>query len=147
MFAGSGNPKLIIQILNSKKVPKEKYTILGYVDYQNLPTLYSQAFAYVMPTSWENLPFKLLEAMSSGLPVITTNVGGISEVVKDGYNGVFTSRTAHDVSKCITHLLENKYLAKKIGQNARKTIIEKFDWRKTVRETRDFYENTLCPPN
>lgn len=143
VFAGSGNIKPILAILKAKSVPEEKYTFLGYVDYKDLPCLYARAYAYVMPTSWENLPFKLLEAMSSAVPVITTNVGGISEVVKDGYNGFFTSRNTRGITESVIQLLDDEQLAKKVGNNARKTVLENFTWEKTARKTKGVYESML----
>lgn len=49
--------------------------------------LFRQATVFVLPSYGENLPYSLLEAMSVGLPVITTPVGAIPEIVEDGYNG------------------------------------------------------------
>jgi len=143
IFAGSGDAKSLLDILKTNGVPKEKYTLLGYLDYKDLPSLYARAYVYVMPTSWENLPFKLLEAMSSGVPVITTNVGGIPEVIKDGYNGLFTSRNPNAVAKKVIQLLDDEQIAKKLGRNARKTILEKFTWEKTVKRTKEVYESIL----
>ena len=143
VFAGSGDSESIHEILRAKGVPKDKYTVLGYVDYIDLPSLYAKAYAYVMPTAWENLPFKLLEAMSSGKPVITTNVGGISEVVKNGYNGLFTSRTPNSVAESAIQLLNDEQLSKKLGCNARQTVLENFTWDKTLKKTIDCYKSIL----
>lgn len=143
VFAGSGNKKPLLDILRSTGVPKNKYTLLGYVDYKDLPSLYSRAYAYVMPTSWENLPFKLLEAMSCGKPVLTTSVGGIPEVVQNGYNGIFTIRDPMDVAEKITYLLEDEQFAKMIGNNARKTILKNFTWAKTTQKTKIVYDRLL----
>ena len=139
VFAGSGNKKPLVDILKRNNVPKEKYTILGYVDYNDLPALYAKAFAYVMPTSWENLPFKLLEAMSSGVPVITTGVGGIPEVVTNGYDGLIIDRNPKDIAEKIDLLLNDKKLAKNLGENARTTILKRFTWDSTATETKKYY--------
>lgn len=143
VFAGPGNIKPILAILKAKGVPEEKYTSMGYVDYKDLPCLYARAYAYVMPTAWENLPFKLLEAMSSAVPVITTNVGGISEVIKDGYNGFFTSRNTRGIAESVIQLLDDEQLAKRVGYNARKTVLENFTWEKTARKTKRVYKSIL----
>lgn len=49
--------------------------------------LFQSAMIYILPSYGENLPFSLLEAMALGLPVVTTPVGAIPEIVKDGQNG------------------------------------------------------------
>lgn len=143
VFAGSGNSKNLHAILKANGVPEEKFTILGYIDYKDLPYLYARAYTYVMPTSWENLPFKLLEAMSSAVPVITTSVGGITEVVKDRYNGFFISRTPCNIAETVVQLLDDEQLARKVGHNARKTILENFTWEKTAAKTKAVYKRVL----
>jgi glycosyltransferase involved in cell wall biosynthesis len=143
VFAGSGNVKPIHDILQANGVPKEKYTLLGYVDYRDLPSLYAKAYAYVMPTSWENLPFKLLEAMSSALPVITTNVGGIPEVIEDGSNGLFVPRNPSNIARSVIQLLNDEQLAKRLGDAARKTVLKNFTWARTVERTKEVYKSML----
>jgi len=143
VFAGSGYVKSLRDILEQKGVPKDKVTLLGYVDYKDLPSLYAKSYAYAMPTSWENLPFKLLEAMSSGRPVITTAVGGIPEVVKNGYNGLFTFRTPHAIAETVIQLLDDPKLANRLGENARKTVVDNFTWTETARKTKQVYEKIL----
>jgi len=143
VFAGSGYTKPLYDILEARGVPKEKYTVLGYVDYKDLPSLYAKAYAYVMPTSWENLPFKLLEAMSCARPVITTSVGGIPEVVRNGYNGLFAFRNPDSFAAKIIKLLNEEEFAKSLGFNARKTILENFTWEQTSRKTEKVYESLM----
>jgi glycosyltransferase involved in cell wall biosynthesis len=143
VFAGGGNIEGLHATLRSCRVPSENYTILGYVDYEDLPALYRRAYAYIMPSSWENLPFKLLEAMSSGVPVVTTSVGGIPEVVQNGINGLFTSRNENDLAQHILDLLDDEALSRRLGRNARNTIQERFNWNTTATRTREVYEDTL----
>ena len=147
VFAGSGNSKSVLDILRTREVPKEKYTLLGYVDYKDLPSLYARAYAYVMPSSWENLPFKLLETMSSAVPAVTTNVGGISEVVKDGYNGLFVSRNPSAIARSVLQLLDDEQFARRLGRNARKTILENFTSENTAKRTKKVYESIARAEN
>ena len=144
VFAGGGNIDGLRETLRICRIPRENFTLLGYVDYDDLPAFYRDAYAFVMPSSWENLPFKLLEAMSSGLPVVTTNVGGIPEVVENEINGLFISRDENDLAQHIVELLEDETLAKRLGRNARATVEQKFDWRTTAIQTKKVYEQTLA---
>ena len=143
VFAGSGYTKPLFDIFEAKGVPKEKVTVLGYIDYKDLPSLYAKAYAYVMPTSWENLPFKLLEAMSCAKPVVTTAVGGIPEVVKNGYNGLFTFRKPDAIAEKVIQLLDDEQLAKRLGHNARRTVLDNFTWDKTTMKTEKVYKELL----
>lgn len=143
VFAGAGNTKALLGTLKMAGVPRNKYTVLGYIDYEDLPALYRRAYGYVMPTSWENLPFKLLEAMSSAVPVVTTNVGGIPEVIQHGHNGLFAPRDQRGVAERIVELLGDRELARRLGRNARNTVLENFSWSDTARKTVDVYESLL----
>ncbi len=143
-FVGGGDHELLRSILRRLNVPPDKYTIVGYVEHDEMPSLYRCAYAYAMPTSWENMPFKLLEAMGSGLPVVTTNVGGIPEVVRDGYNGLLISREEKSVSEAILRLLEDRGLAKRLGENARSTVVDNFSWGTTTEKTMRVYEQLLA---
>ena len=83
---------------------------------------------YVFPVIWEE-PFAgtLLEAMASGIPVISTFTGGSKEILKDGINAlVFEKDDAKDLSEKILKLVNNGELANVISQNARKEIEDTF---------------------
>lgn len=60
---------------------------LGRVNRADLPKLYSQLNAIVLASLWEGLPVTLIEAMSAGLPIVATAVGGNAELVRTGENG------------------------------------------------------------
>lgn len=68
---------------------QEKITLAGLVG--DVEKYLASADIYVASSTYEGLPLTVLEAMASGLPVISTDVGGISEVVKDGENGILVS--------------------------------------------------------
>lgn len=91
---------------------------------------YLQAMdVFVLPSLTETSSLATMEAMATGLPVIVTPVGSIPEYVKDGKNGIFFSRK--DVSS-LTHqlerLLNNEQLRARLGNEARKTMKERFTW-------------------
>jgi glycosyltransferase involved in cell wall biosynthesis len=69
--------------------------------------------------------------MATRTPVVVTRKGGIPLAVKDGYNGLFVRpRNPREIAQQVNLLLNNPALSKKIGENARKTIREKFMWSK-----------------
>ena len=75
----------LIEKVSSEEV-KERITFAGYV--ADISSYYSGMDLYVFPSHWEGVPYAILEAMRAGLPVISTNVGGIPEVVRDGKEGI-----------------------------------------------------------
>jgi glycosyltransferase involved in cell wall biosynthesis len=53
----------------------------------DISNLLREAAIFALPTHWEGFPLSILEAMRAGLPVVTSDVGGIREAVIDGKNG------------------------------------------------------------
>ena len=85
------------------------------------------ARVFVLPSRWEGMPMALLEAMEAGLPVVASSVGGIPEVVRDGWNGVLVPpESPPALSAAITGLLEDPSRARRLGRRARRTIVEGF---------------------
>ena len=73
--------------------------------------------------------------MAVGLPVISTKVGYVKTYIKSGFNGLFfPKKNSYVLKQKIEVLLNNKKLRDKLGVNARKTILKKFKWSKTVQE-------------
>lgn len=70
-------------------------TLLGEVDPTSKNELLKRANLFVLPSHNEGLPMAVLEAMAAGLSIITTPVGGIPEVIKDGYNGFLVTPGDH----------------------------------------------------
>lgn len=117
---------------------------LGYVPDDKLPFLYSASDIFVLPAIYENFPFAILEAQATGLPVISTNVGGIPEFLVDNENGfVIEPRNPTQLTQKVLTLLQDSKLAKKMGDCGRKLIEEQFDWRLITRQVIDLYHKLL----
>ena len=82
---------------------------------------------FMLPSFFEGLPMSLLESMSYGVVPVTTNVGSIGEIVKDGYNGLIIEKqdTMSIVEQCVK-LVYNKELMNSLSQKARCTIFDRF---------------------
>lgn len=117
---------------------------VGYFPDEKLPKLYQAADIFVFPSIYENMPFALLEALASALPVVTTRVGGIPEVINDGKNGLLVDPLDFGgLADKILYLLENPNFASEIGFSGRRIVEEKFDWRNIVDQTLEVYEEVL----
>jgi glycosyltransferase involved in cell wall biosynthesis len=85
------------------------------------------ADAFVLSSKREGLPMSILEAMSAGLPVIATNVGGIPEVIRDGENGILVpSQDPDSLAGAICKVLDDSNYARELGKKARETIESKY---------------------
>jgi len=123
---------------------RENIVFTGYFPDKKLPKLYQAADVFAFSTFYENLPFAVLEALSTGLPVVTTNVGGIPEMIESGKNGFLVQPfNTNQLSDKILHCLEHPAEAAEMGASARQTILERFDWRLIVQKVLRVYEEAL----
>jgi glycosyltransferase involved in cell wall biosynthesis len=82
---------------------------LGSLDSSELPLVYSASDAFIFPTQEESLGNTMLEAMSCGLPVIGTPIGGLLDVIIPNFNGLFTKDVSADsIKEAIYKFLEIK---------------------------------------
>jgi len=101
----------------------------GFVSSDKLLRHYQNASMFVLPSYYEGLPTVLLEAMACGLPVVATSVGGVPELVEDGKTGILVApRKPEMLAEAIIKLLNNPEMRRKIGQNARRHVVENYDW-------------------
>jgi glycosyltransferase involved in cell wall biosynthesis len=83
----------------------------------------------------DGIPNVILEALASGLPVVTTTAGGISEVVAPGVNGlVVQPRDIDGIAASVATLLDDAALRRRLGSAGRKTVQERFDVRHSAHE-------------
>jgi len=117
---------------------------LGYVPDEKLPELYSASDIFVLPAIYENFPFAILEAQSTALPVISTNVGGIPEFLEDRKNG-FVIQPGNEpmLTQKVLTLLKNPDLAKKMGEQGRELIEQNLSWDIITNQVIDLYHKLL----
>jgi glycosyltransferase involved in cell wall biosynthesis len=123
---------------------KNNIIFTGYYPDKKLPKLYQAADVFAFSTFYEHHPFAVLEALATGLPVVTTTVGGIPETITSGKNG-FLVEPFHPrkFSEKILYLLEHPSFAAEMGAKARKTIVEQYDWHIVVKDAMKVYDEAL----
>jgi len=105
---------------------------------------YLKAFdVFVLPSLKEGFPYAILEAMAAGLPIVVSKVGGIPEMIKKGKNGLLISPgQPKELAEALLKLSENNELTKKLGEEAERTVKEKFGLHKMIKKTMEVYEKT-----
>jgi glycosyltransferase involved in cell wall biosynthesis len=123
---------------------KNNIVFTGYYPDKKLPLLYQAADVFAFSTFYEHHPFAVLEALATGLPVVTTTVGGIPETINSGKNGFLVEPfNPRQFSEKILYLLEHPTFAAEMGAMARKAIVEKYDWRIVVKDAMKVYDEAL----
>jgi glycosyltransferase involved in cell wall biosynthesis len=123
---------------------KNNIIFTGYYPDKKLPKLYQAADIFAFSTFYEHHPFAILEALATGLPVVTTTVGGIPETITSGKNGFLVEPfNPRLFGEKILYLLEHPEEATEMGALARKTVLERFDWRIVVKDAMKVYDEAL----
>jgi len=92
----------------------------------------------------DNLPTVIMEAMAAGLPVISTPLAGVPEMVEDGVNGeLVPERDPAALADAIERLLADLERARRLGDNGREIAREKFSIETSARQLREIFERTL----
>jgi glycosyltransferase involved in cell wall biosynthesis len=115
----------------------------GPIDHQEVLTCYQRATVFALPCvvastgDRDGLPTAVLEAMGAGVPVITTSVNGLADVVIDGVNGlVVPQRNPEALAAAISRVLGDSALADRLGAAARATVEADFCLSESVRKLR-----------
>jgi len=145
VVVGSGDEKFYGQLAELKRVRER---IIFVSSSSNLWEYYAASDVFVFPTIYEPFGLVIVEAMASGLPVITSKVAGAADLIIDGVNGLLL-RIASDVNDLavkIELLLSNAELRKTMGEHARETA-EEFSWDRVAQKTLEVYNTVLNRPD
>ena len=146
IIAGKGLSNEMKKLVNyaTKIGVKDNIVFTGYFPDKKLPKLYQAADIFAFSTFYENLPFAVLEALSTALPVVTTTVGGIPEMIDSGRNGFLVHPSnSRELADRILYYLEHPKAASEMGLLARKIIEKHFDWRLIVKKVVKVYNEAL----
>lgn len=103
---------------------------------------------FVLPSLSEGMPLALLEAMGAAVPSVASRFDGVNEVVEDGKTGLLIPPgDSHALAENIIRLLEDRALAKQIGESAREVVANRFSLERMVRDYRELYAALLNERN
>jgi glycosyltransferase involved in cell wall biosynthesis len=96
----------------------------------------SRAWVFVMPSRREAAPNAVLEAMSAGLPVVGTRVGGLPELIEDGVTGITVKpRDPRALADALITLLENESLRRSMGREGREKVLASYTIDRMIADT------------
>jgi glycosyltransferase involved in cell wall biosynthesis len=110
---------------------------IGYVPKEDLPYLYAGAEMFIYPSLYEGFGFPVLEAMASGIPVITSPRGSLKEITRDAAMLV-NPESSSDLKKGILLLIKDKNLKRDLIDRGYENA-KRFQWKNTASETLAFY--------
>jgi len=108
-----------------------------------LAKYYAACDVFALPSRMEGWGLSLMEAMATGKPVVSTNVGGIPELVENKVNGYLCNPgDVTTLSKKIIYLLKNEDVAKEMGKMGLKKA-RSYSWEKTAKRVKNIYERIM----
>ncbi|MBA3438829.1 MAG: glycosyltransferase family 4 protein [Pyrinomonadaceae bacterium] len=112
--------------------------------YTNMCEAYAAFDIFAMTSRSEGMPFALLEAMACGRPVVSTNVGGVIELIEAGSTGVLVDAGDwEEMAATLLRLLDRPARLEQLGQAGRKRVEEFYDFRTSVGLTTDLFQRQV----
>jgi glycogen synthase len=125
----------------------DRIRFLGHPDDPTYRAVFAGAAALVLPSDYESFGLVLLEAMAAGLPVISTRVGGIPEVVEEGRTALLVpSGNVPALRAALSAVLADPKRARELGAAGRARVEERFSWRRTADSVRQVYRELTGGP-
>lgn len=141
-IVGDGPDKLhLIKLTETLKI-QDKVIFEGLMPHNMMPSHYQRCNVFCFPTLGEPFGKVVIEAMASEKPVIASNIGGPAEIIQNEKTGLLVPPAQPKIlATKIEELLDDKALRKRMGVNARKTVVEKYSWEKVGAMYHSLYQN------
>ena len=111
---------------------------------EDVPEILAASDAFVLSSRWEGLPYTIIEAMMSGLPVVATCVGGVPELVEDGVTGFLVPAGDHSaMAEALQKVLDDSEVRHRMGHAGRERTLREFSLDDMLRKTRRVYEEVV----
>ena len=124
---------------------RNRVKILGHCTTDQVANLRTAASVTIITSRYENFPMTLLESLSAGCPTVGVAVGGIKEIIKDGYNGLLAEpESAESIAEKVESLLSNPKKSKEISLNAIRDCEKRFSPAVVAKQTVAYYKKIIA---
>jgi glycosyltransferase involved in cell wall biosynthesis len=127
----------------ARELKLENVEFIGAVEQENMPALYDAVDVYLNSPNTDNMPGSIIECFAAGVPIVTTNAGGIPYILEHEKTGLMVAVNDHEtMAREMMRLLENGELAREIIGNARRAC-KKFTWEAVRLEWTNLYSELM----
>ena len=142
-FGGDGEVEPVKAIVATQPW-RNQVRVLGWVNSGDKKQLLDKALIFLLPSYHEGLPIALLEAMASGVPIVSTPVGGIPDLVNDGQEGLLVAPGAvAEIVSAVTKLAQDEALRSGLAERARRCVLESCEANSVVARLFAQYDSLL----
>ena len=122
----------------------DRILFLGEVPYLEVPGVYAAADVKVISSDYESFCFAAIEAMSTGLPVLTTDCAWVPRLVADGAGIVVPVGDAEAFAAALKRLADNPALRQRMGATGRQHVLERHTWPASAQRLRRVFEDVMA---
>ena len=144
IIAGGGQNDHLRRLAQALRV-QDRVMLTGFVSEEDLQGLYQVAEVAVYPSLYEPFGIVALEGMASGVPVVTSDVGGLREVVDHGVTGLHTwANNPESLAWGINEVLGNPELAQQLARQGQRKVKAEFGWDRIAGMTLKVYQRVIA---
>ena len=141
IIIGDGEQRKHLESLIQDLKLKNRVFLLGTLPHKELPQYLAIADAFCRPSVNEGFGISFIESMACRIPTIGTAVGGITDIINHGENGILVPpEDAGTLSRALKRVIEDGNLAKQIAERGYQTVREKFTWEKVLQQMEGVYQ-------
>lgn len=127
-----------------KHVQNVQIEKLGNVAVYDMIKYYQMSDLVIIPSLMEAVSLSAVESMACGTPVLSTNVGGMPELINDNIDGfLVNAKSSDEIADKILELYNNKETLNEVSKNCYQKVLEKYDWSAIAKETEHVLKQTL----
>ncbi len=146
-LAGDGALKPQLERLAADLGIADRVEFPGAVGQEELRDLYETATAFCLPSFGEGVPVVLMEAMAMEVPVLSTRIAGIPELIEHGRGGLLVAPgRADQLTAALSELLSDLELHRRLAQDGREKVLAEFDAERSAEQLRDLLVEMLGEP-
>jgi len=146
LLVGDGPLKNNLMELAHKEGVEKRIIFVGFKQYDKLPNYYAVSDIFIRPSLSEGFGNVFVEAMTAGVPVIGTSVGGIKDFLEDGKTGwVCKPNDPESIVRKVHYVLNpaNREVVEGVLLNAQKMVQDKYQWKDIARQMSDLFNETI----
>ncbi|MDP8957763.1 MAG: glycosyltransferase family 4 protein [Actinomycetota bacterium] len=145
VLVGDGPQRSKVEAEIDRMGLRERVHLTGFAHHHHVPAYLAHADVLALPSVYEELGSVLVEAIQSGIPIVASRTGGISEVVEDGREGLLVDagdRLA--LAGAVNRLLHDSELTARLSTGAQASAA-RYDWQELAREVLALYHRVTAP--
>ncbi len=146
-IAGSGPQREELEGLVAELGLMNSVEFVGAIDNKDMPALMRSADVLINPSLADNMPISILEAFASGLPVVSTNVGGVPYLVEHERTGLLVEpKSPREIASSVLRVYRERDLRQRLIESAMRAV-ERYTWSAVWPKLATIYAAAKRPPN